>query len=168
MRGIQLMLLSLVLAGCADYQFTLNDRVIYSPEPLFADYQMENSALQQCLEQTILDHRLTAASQLLELICTHAGIDSLAGLETFTGLTRIKLSDNAIANLGPLAGLAQLQQLELAGNRIRSLLPLRGLMRLSYLGLTRNASLNCAELKHFRAIGQLDLPAPAHCPGGSG
>lgn len=151
------------LGGCADYQFTVNDRVVYSPDPLFADYEVADEALEACLKQTIADYRVTNRDQLEELFCTHAGISDLTGLQVFTGLARLKLSSNAITELGPLAVLAQLSTLELEGNQVRSLLSLRGLLKLSYLGLEGNDTLNCAELNHFRAISQLEITPPEHC-----
>ena len=57
--------LSLLLAGaCSNYDFTLNDKVIYTPDPLFADYEVPDKALRECIKEAINDNLVTAASQL--------------------------------------------------------------------------------------------------------
>ncbi len=166
MRVKQFALLTSValFSACADYQFTVNDKVVYSPAPLFDEYEVGDSALENCLKQTIADANITAPIQLRELNCSHAGIENLTGIEVFTGITHLKLSSNAITDIGPLAALVVLQELELEGNLVRSLLPLRGNLNLAYLGLAGNANLNCAELNHFRTLPELEIQSPAHCP----
>ncbi len=153
----------LVVASCADYQFKVNDRVIYTPAPLYAEYEIPDEAFRECIKQHVGDGAMTNASQLTELNCSHAGVTSLEGIEVFTALARLKLSSNAITDVGPLAPLAQLSDIYLDGNSIRSLLPLRGLAELVYLDVKGNIQLVCAELPHFQAISKLTLVAPRHC-----
>ena len=155
--------LCLLLSGCAEYQFTVNDKVVYEPPPLFSDYQTGDQALQACLEQHIRDANATSAAGLTQLNCSHAGVRSLQGIEVFSGLQSIKLASNAITDIGPLSTLAELKRLHLEGNAIRSLLPLRGLEQLEFLDLTGNAALVCAELDYFRRLSALELLPPAHC-----
>jgi len=158
------MLFSLALLGaCADYRFTVNEQVVYSPTPLFSDYSVPDKALEECMTQHIRDRSATNVSQLEEINCSHAGVSSLEGIQTFTEIFRLKLSDNAIADLGPLASLTKLKELHLKGNPVRGLLPLRGLIRLDYLNLAENDELVCSELEYFKALPTLELVAPAHC-----
>jgi Leucine-rich repeat (LRR) protein len=155
--------LLLLLASCADYQFKLNDRVVYTPAPLYTEYNITDEALRECVKQHVGDGAMTQANQLVELNCSHAGVTSLEGIEVFTALKRLKLSSNNITEIGPLAPLANLAKVYLEGNHIRSLLPLRGLEQLVYLNVEGNIELVCAELPHFEAIAELSLLPPKHC-----
>jgi hypothetical protein len=166
MRKIIILATALMLLGaCADYQFTVNERVVYTPAPLFADYDIEDRALYECVKQTVLDGSITAATQLTELNCSHAGVRSLLGIEAFGHIERLKLSNNTIADLAPLATMARLQALHVDGNQIRSVMPLRGLVDLKYLNLQRNPPLVCAQLDHFAGIPGMTLDRPEHCSG---
>jgi internalin A len=166
MRKMILLTTALLLLGaCADYQFTINDRVVYTPEPPFAEYNIDDSALSECIKQTVLDSAITAAIQLTELNCSHAGVSTLLGIEVFSHIERLKLSNNAITDLAPLATLARLQALHIEDNQVRSLMPLRGLVDLSYLNLQGNPGMVCAQLDHFAAIEGLTLERPKHCSG---
>ena len=161
-------LLTLVLilglaAGCADYRFTVNDRVIYTPAPLFTDYAVADAALADCLAQHISDGEITAAAQLTDLNCSHAGISDLSGIEVFAGLLRLKLSNNRIGDLSALEGLTALRELQLDGNRLRGLGPLAGLPTLAGLDVSGNPELPCDALDPLRSRAGLELNAPARC-----
>jgi Leucine-rich repeat (LRR) protein len=153
----------MLLGACADYQFTINERVVYTPEPPFADYNIDDSALHECVKQTVLDNSITAANQLTELNCSHAGVNTLSGIEAFSHLERLKLSNNTITDLAPLATLARLQALHIEDNQIRSVMPLRGLDDLNYLNVRGNPTLICVQLDHFAGIQGLTLERPKHC-----
>lgn len=152
-----------LLSACADYQFTVNERVIYTPAPLFSGYDIADNALRECVRQHVLDHSVTAAPQLLELNCSHAGVAGLEGLGIFSGLTRLKLSNNAIGDTEPLAALTELIELYLDGNRLRGLAPIQRLRGLGVLDLRGNDALACEELAHFRRLPELKLVPPRHC-----
>lgn len=153
----------LMLSACADYQFTINDRVVYSPEPVFKDYVIGDSALRDCISQHLGEAGHTGAGQLLELNCSHAGITDLQGIEVFSGLQRLQLANNALTSVAPLATLAGLEILHLEGNQLKSLLPLRGLELLSSLNVGDNPTLVCGELGYFAALPGLSLEIPKHC-----
>jgi Leucine-rich repeat (LRR) protein len=153
----------LLLGACADYRFTVNDKVVYTPEPLFSDYDIPDSQLNDCIFQTIKDHTLNTASQLEELNCSHAGVESLQGLQTFTSLKRLKLSSNAIYELGPLSDLRELTDLHIDNNQVVSLGALRGLPKLTYVDLRGNENLNCTELDAFAHIPDIRTDLPEHC-----
>ena len=162
MKALSTLVLCL-LAGCADYRFTVNERVVYTPAPLFKNYELPDAALDDCVRQHILDAEVTAAARLVELNCSHAGIEDLSGIEVFTGLARLKLSTNRLVELAPLAEMGSLRELQLDGNRLRSLRPLHGLVDLTLLDVRDNRELPCAELKLFRSRGTVELLAPSRC-----
>ena len=91
----------LLLAACESYNFTVNEKLIYSPAPLFSQFQAPDTALQQCLEQAVVDGKVTSARELTTLNCSHAGVTDLEGLEVFTGIANLKLSANNIRDISP-------------------------------------------------------------------
>jgi Leucine-rich repeat (LRR) protein len=155
----------LVVSGCADYSFTVNDNVLYTPDTLFSGYDIVDPGLRACVKQLVNDGSITAASQLEEINCSHAGVADLQGIEIFSGLTRLKLSSNAISNLAPLADLYRLSELYLDGNQITSLSAVRQLPDLSYVDVSGNAQLNCTELANMAKTPSLKLVLPEHCQG---
>jgi Leucine-rich repeat (LRR) protein len=158
-----LLLAVLVLCGCADYRFTVNERVIYNPAPLFSAFDVPDRALRDCIRQHIADASITAAEQLNELNCSHAGVSKLDGLPVFTRLVRLKLSNNAVEDLAPLVSIGSLSELYLDANRLRNIMPLRSLLALEYLNLEGNDQLVCQQLEYFRRQPGLELVSPAHC-----
>ena len=53
MRKIIYLTVALMLPGaCAEYRFTINERVVYPPTPPFAEYTIDDSALNECVKQT--------------------------------------------------------------------------------------------------------------------
>lgn len=150
---------ALLLAGCADYAVTFNDRTLYTPPALFRDFSLDDEALRECVTQHIVDGKLTSAEALTLLDCSRAGISDLAGIELFTGLTRVRLSGNAIEDVTPLATATDLELLLLADNRIIDPTPLAALEALERLDLSGNDRLNCPAL--IPAIAELTLPE--HC-----
>lgn len=162
-RRLLTVLAGLLLSACADYRFTVNDKVLYTPDKLFAAYDVVDPGLRACVKQHVSDGSIIAASQLDELNCSHAGVADLQGIQIFTGLTRLKLSSNAITNLSPLSELQLLSELHLDGNQIASLGPIRLLPELSYINVTGNARLNCTELANLAQSTTLQLVVPEHC-----
>lgn len=132
--------LSLTLSGCGPYAFTLNERPIYTPPPLFSHYDLSDRNLHNCVQQTIADQRVTKAEALKRLECTYGGIETLEGLEVFTGLRQLNLAHN---NLGDVAPLLKLPALE----RVR---------------LTDNAQLECIDLPTLSERGVV-VDLPEHC-----
>ena len=149
------------LASCAGYDLTVNDQLVYSPPGQFADFQVGDTALRDCLTQAIADQGVTAAEELSALNCSHAGIGSLDGLATFAGLTHLKLSSNRILNLLELQRLQRLQVLHLDGNRVVDHVPIYSLRALRELDLSANPGLQCPSGEAFIHLQQLNLPD--HC-----
>jgi len=150
---------ALLVAGCADYAVTFNDRTLYTPPALFRDFSLDDEALRECVTQHIVDGEIASAEALTLLDCSQAGIGNLAGLELFTGLTRVRLSGNAIEDVTPLAAATGLKILLLADNRISDAAPLFTLEALERLDLSGNDRLTCPA--PIPAIAELTLPD--HC-----
>lgn len=106
----------LLAAGCNRYEVTLNDQPLHSPPRLFTDYRIDDPALRDCVAQTIRDNKITAGRDLTRLVCTHAGIVDLRGLESFGSLEILNLADNHIATIEPLLSMPSLAQLDLSAN----------------------------------------------------
>jgi len=157
------LLACLLLAACADYRFTVNDKVLYTPDTLFSGYDIVDTGLRACVKQHVSDGSITAGSQLEELNCSHAGVVNLQGIEIFTGLTRLKLSSNAITDLAPLAEMQLLSELHIDGNQIASLSSIRLLPKLSYVNVVGNTQLNCTELTNLSEKPGLKVEFPEHC-----
>jgi len=149
------------IAGCETYDVTVNERLVYTPKPLFTDYTIDDNALTDCVDQAIIDAKATSAGQLTTLNCSQSTISSLAGLSTFTGLTRLKLSSNSIRNLLELQPLKNLQELYLDNNVVVDPVPLYDLTQLRVLDLSGNAALQCPATAAMLGIENLKLPT--HC-----
>ena len=106
----------LLTVGCNRYAVTLNDQPIHSPPQLFAGYRIDDRALHDCVAQTVRDNKITAGPELKRLLCAHAGIADLKGLEVFGALETLNLADNRITTVEPLLSLPSLTQLDLSSN----------------------------------------------------
>tara|TARA_R110000823_G_scaffold210224_4_gene340448 strand:- start:7026 stop:7535 length:510 start_codon:yes stop_codon:yes gene_type:complete len=152
------------LYACQGYDVRVNERVVYTPPPLFKQFDLPDAALRVCVQQVIADESITRASQLVALNCSHAGIENLDGLQVFSSLASLRLSANRIRNLLALSELQELQHLYLDSNRVIDPVPLNRLQKLQTLDLTANPALQCPESGAFSGVGKLSLPA--HCTAG--
>lgn len=152
----------LLLAACGNYDFTINDRVVYTPQPLFTDYEVPDEGLRKCIEQAIEDNLVTAASQLDALSCTRAGIENLAGLSTFTQIEQLTLSSNRIRDISELGALTVLQVLYLDDNQVIDAVPLYQLPALRLVDLSANPALRCPASGSLLRVEAVILPR--HCP----
>lgn len=158
--GLILPLLGL-LSACQQYDLTVNDKVVYTPRPLFKDYAASDPALQRCLETAIADSKVTRANQLHELSCREADVASLEGLGTFSALRQLDLSGNALTDIAELSSLIALEETYLADNRIADPLPLAGLQALDTVDLRGNRTLRCPDRQALLRVTRLRLPS--HC-----
>jgi Leucine-rich repeat (LRR) protein len=152
-----------MVAGCQGYSYTLNDRTVFEPPPLFAAYAIEDPALSACVQQAIEDGEIRAAEQLQDLNCSSAGLRSLAGIEVFSGLKRIGLDGNRLESLAPLASLAGLELVQARSNRLRELDPALCQGAKKRLAVAGNDTLTCAGIDTLRACGVVFEDTPAHC-----
>jgi hypothetical protein len=155
--------LALAIGGCADYEFTVNDKVVYTPLPLYSDYSIADSALANCVSQTIEDQKITRVEGLQALSCSYAGIADLGGMEVFSHLHTINLQHNSITSIRILKQLPQLQQLNLSHNALTTAGGLASLERLQQLDLSHNPKLDCGSISSWMRRSGLELTPPQHC-----
>jgi len=156
-----IILILLLLGACGNYDFTINNRVVYTPDPLFTDFDIPDPGLRKCVEEAINDYRVTAASELAGISCTRAGIQSLAGLATFTQIEQLTLSSNEVSDISELGSLTVLQVLYLDNNRVVDAVPLYNLPALRLVDLTGNPNLRCPASGSLLRVGSVALPR--HC-----
>ncbi|MDE0951513.1 MAG: hypothetical protein OSA45_09600 [Halioglobus sp.] len=151
----------LFLCACQDYDFKVNEKIVYAPIPLFRDFSTPDPGLTSCLEQAINDGAITAAQQLTSVDCSFAGIESVEGLATFNGLIALRLSSNQVRNLVEINKLAALEVLYLDDNQVIDPVPLYALRALRYLDLSGNQALQCPKEGNLEQLETLVLPK--HC-----
>lgn len=154
------------LIGCKNYSVSLNDKTVYTPAPLFTDYQIADAKLNDCVEQTIYDLHITTAADLTRLNCSNAGIKSLIGLDKFFALTELNLANNNLSDISEIANLGRLEVLLLNTNAIKQASPLLHLLHLQQLDMSGNSSVDCKDL--YQLADNLreqkpDLKFPEHC-----
>jgi Leucine-rich repeat (LRR) protein len=150
-----------LLCACQGYDFKVNDKVVYAPNPLFSNFTVADPGLYNCLKQAINDGVVSEPEQLTTLDCSFAGIESLDGLSTFTGLTALRLSANKVRNLVELSKIVTLQELYLDDNQIIDPVPLYELPALSKLDLSGNPALQCPKPGSLAQVATVILPQ--HC-----
>jgi Leucine-rich repeat (LRR) protein len=151
----------LSLAACQGYDLTVNDKIVYSPPPLFKAFTVPDEALHQCLEQAIIDGAVTAPEQLSALNCSNAGIENLEGLSSFPGIKTLRFSSNKIRNLVEINKMLALEELYLDDNRVVDPVPLYPLQKLRHVDLSGNASLQCPRKGGLDQVETVILPL--HC-----
>lgn len=160
-KSLMALWLGLGLTACNQYDLKVNERIVYAPRPLFEDFAAADPALQACLEQAVAENKVTSAARLHKLACAGEGVESLSGLEVFTGLRRLRLDDNRISSLAPLVPLSSLESLEIANNQVVDPLPLYDLLSLRILDLRGNSGLSCPRPQDLLRVVELNLPG--HC-----
>lgn len=132
-----------LIGACSGYQISVNNNPIAQPKELFRAEGFSDESLAECVIQTIRDKDIHAASELTTLVCTHAGIKSLEGIQQFTHLEQLGLNDNDLTSVAILSELRHLVRLE----------------------LHNNPNLDCQHLEIIKRAMSLDLTliAPDHC-----
>ncbi len=80
--------------------------------------------------------RMNLSNELQRTISEETPIKDLSGLENFTSLETLDLSNHAVTDISPLAGLTKLTTLSLAGNPVTDVEPLAKLTNLKLLILS--------------------------------
>lgn len=152
------------LSGCSGYEYTLNDRVVYTPPPSPTIEGISDAALANCAQQALLDQGVSKPSMLKQLSCSHAGIADLGGIDQFTGLEKLNLSDNKLETIEPLRSLPHINELYLARNQLSSIAELRDFTSLVKLDVRENELLSCGEIEPLLKIfSGLELSPLDHC-----
>ena len=142
MNKISFLLVLIVLcSACERYAVTFNERVVYRPPTLLADYTLKDPVLGQCVTETITNQKIQRLDQLTDLRCPNSEIRILDGLESFIHITVLDLSFTKVLNIEALSALKQLRQLNLKGASL----------------------LDCKSLANLRP-GLEQLILPDHCP----
>ncbi len=157
------LLCCLFLSACTGYSFSINENTVYTPPSLFSDYKIADSALNNCVHQTIKDQEVVKADQLTRLNCSSAGIEDLTGLGRFSQLTQLNLANNELTTLEELGKLTRLESLVLRNNRLQSVEPLLKLVRLVKLDLRGNPDLACTDLRQMADSLDGEVTIPEQC-----
>lgn len=155
-----------LIAGCKTYSLSVNNNLVYTPPAIFKDFAIADTHLRACVEQTILDNHITKAEDLKQLNCSHAGINSLAGLEKFYSIEQLNLAENGLQSITPLTTFSKLNVLILRKNNLTSAEPLLHLLALREVDISDNTKLSCGDLKQLAANfhqGDLKLVLPEQC-----
>ena len=158
---LQILVIIGLLSACGSYDFTLNAKLLKRPQQLFTDYRIDDKHLHRCIKQAIFDNKISQASELEDLNCSHAGIISISGLEGFSHLKRVKLSHNKIGNIDNIRTLQKLEVLHISHNRILDFLPTLSLAQLQELDVSNNPNLKCPIKLQLKNIRKVILPK--HC-----
>ncbi|NIB42039.1 leucine-rich repeat domain-containing protein [Pseudomaricurvus alkylphenolicus] len=153
----------LILSGCARYQVTLNETPVYTPPPLFTQFDTRDPQLKRCLDQAIKDGQYRSATAVSRLICSHAGLTSLEGIEQFRGLKEIDIRDNRVQSLEPLRYLSQLEVLLVSDNQLSDAAVLLTLPALSQVHLDNNPELGCDNVHQWHQHYQGEARLPGQC-----
>ena len=93
--------------------------------------------------------RMNFSNELQSYISEVTPIKDLSGLENFTSLETLDLSNHAVADISPLAGLTKLTVLSLSGNPIADISPLAGLTKLKVLMLSGSKAQDYSALSNL-------------------
>lgn len=91
------------------------------------------------------------ASQIAEINLSRNSISSLAGLEKFTNLRKLRLDSNNIGSIEELKNLTKLESVNLKNNMIRNIDILSSLPRLSWLDISGNL-ITDAHIEEARSL----------------
>ena len=140
-------LIALSVLSCSNYQISLNEQVIYEPPKLFADYQISDQDLKECVRASIAEQDIIEAKQLKSLSCPGGNIISLNGLEIFTQLRSLGLANNKITDIEALADIAQLRHIDLRNNALSDVIALQMMPSIESLNVEGNKGLTCEQVK---------------------
>ncbi|PCK08915.1 MAG: hypothetical protein COA42_06625 [Alteromonadaceae bacterium] len=152
-----------IVTACGRYAVLVNSKILYEPPALFSGFSVGDDALRECIKASIVNQNLTSAEQLKRLFCPAGEIRSLSGLEVFSRLEYLGLSDNNIQNVAPLRHLAMLAQVDLSNNDIVDFSPLHSLAYLLFINVRGNSHAACDGLAVFSVDAITKIQIPVHC-----
>lgn len=162
-RVCSLALFCISLSSCSKYQMTVNEAVVYTPPTVITGFETEDPRLKDCLDQMIKDGQFTDLSEVTQLICSHAGLTSLEGIQTFYNLKQVNLGHNQITDLTPIKFLSKLEILLLNDNQISQAPELLNLPKLKQVQLDNNPELECGDIQQLQRVADADLTLPKQC-----
>lgn len=116
-----------------------------------------NTHLKSCLESQINSYNITYAAQVQNLFCSYRNINSLTGIEGFTGLMSLYLDGNNLTDLSPLSSLKKLSTLSISNANISNLTPLSTITYLSNLTLANNQITTLSGLEGLSFLTYLNV-----------
>ena len=121
-----------------------------------------DEALRRCINGQLgfsVDSKVSVetAQTLRHLDCIDEGVQSLAGIEHYTGLETISLWENEIESLHGVEDLNNLRWLEVGNNNLIDLEPLSGLTGLTRLGVSSNDIEDLSPVSELVALEWLNL-----------
>jgi hypothetical protein len=93
--------------------------------------------------------RMNFSNELQRYFLEEAPIKELSGLENFTNLETLDLSNHAVTDISPLQELTSLTALSLAGNPVADISPLEGLTKLKVLTLSGSKAQDYSVLSNL-------------------
>jgi len=162
-NSLFLVLSTLFLSSCSQYDIKVNEQLIYAAEKPFTDFKVTDPNLQTCIDQTLKDQNATSAASLTRLACTNAGITNLEGLRVFPQLQHLSLHSNHITSLSELATLSELRELNVADNSLKDASGILSLLKLEKVDLRNNPTLECRELTQLQSFTQVEVLSPKQC-----
>ncbi len=154
---------TVALVGCSKYQMTVNETVVYTPPTVITDFNTEDPRLKDCLDQTIKDLQATDIAQVTQLICSHAGLSSLKGLETFYNIQQLNLGNNQLTELESIKYLSKLEILLLNDNQLVKTPELLNLPKLTRVSLDNNPAMECGDAHQLQRISSAEVTLPSQC-----
>ncbi len=125
---------------------TLSDFQVTCPDTAL------NSLIREELGKPIAPIYASELTVIVELVGEGRGISDLTGLEYFTNLGILHLSENPIADLSPLSGLKSLKILGMRAAQVSDLTPLSGLTGLEQLSMPNNQISDLTPLANLASI----------------
>jgi hypothetical protein len=123
-----------------------------SSDKLFPDPALEAAVRKEVFAKRYNDEPLTKedVKDVSQVVAIGKGIENLEGLQHLVSLRLIRLTDNKVKDLAPLAELKLLQSIDLAKNQISDIAPLADLTRVQLLELSGN------QIERIDAIKNMD------------
>jgi Leucine-rich repeat (LRR) protein len=161
LKAFALIIVSFALLNCSRYQVSLNNQVIYEPPALLSEVDIKDPVLADCIRFNIREQNIVTASNMKKLNCPSGEINSLEGIEVFSGLEKLGLKDNQIVIIGMLEKIRSLEHINLSSNKIVKANALLKLPRLKYLDLRGNTMLDCDSMTGLNP--SVEALLPEHC-----
>lgn len=136
--------------------------VLYSPSVLAQVVNIPDANLRAAIAETLgkpVRSQITRSDMagLTRLIAHDRGISDLRGLEFATRLTEIRMNNNLIVDLSPVAGLQRVRHLEFRHNKIRDLSPLSDSMHLRWIYVPHNLIEDLSPISDLIGLEGLDI-----------
>lgn len=137
---------------------------VVAVQGLINDVVFEDSQLRDCVRNKAQQLSIINVEELTSLSCIFNRLESLAGIEAFTSLTELALSDEGplssdgpLSDLTPLASLTELTKLHLSFDKLEDILPVANLTKLTDLRLAYGKITDITPLANLENLTVLDL-----------